>query len=92
MGTTDIALAFATGRTWLRVPETVRVDLNGELSARLDAKDISLHLLSRVHADGFTYRAVEFHNAGAFSLGSRQTLCSMTTEMGAKAGLVPPTT
>ena len=90
MGTTDIALAFATGRTWLRVPETVRVDLTGTLPPQVDAKDVVLHLLSRVKADGFTYRAVEFHGAAAFSLASRMTLCSMTTEMGAKAGIVPP--
>ncbi|MBL7200343.1 MAG: 3-isopropylmalate dehydratase large subunit, partial [Anaerolineae bacterium] len=90
MGATDIALAFATGRTWLRVPETVRVDLAGELGRRVDAKDVVLHLLGRVGADGFTYRAVEFHGAEGLSLGSRMTLCSMTTEMGAKTGLVPP--
>lgn len=90
MGTTDIALAFATGRTWLRVPETVRVDLVGQLPPLVDAKDLVLHLLDRVKADGFTYRAVEFHGAADLSLASRMTLCSMTTEMGAKAGLVSP--
>ncbi len=90
MGTTDVALAFATGHSWLRVPETIRVNLTGTLSPVVDAKDIVLHLLSRVRGDGFTYQAVEFHGAQALSLGSRMTLCSMTTEMGAKAGLVPP--
>jgi methanogen homoaconitase large subunit len=90
MGTTDIALAFATGRTWLRVPETVRVDFHGTLDPRADAKDIVLYLLRQLGADGCTYRAVEFHHAGAFSLASRMTLCSMTTEMGAKASLVVP--
>ncbi len=90
MGSTDVALAFATGRTWLRVPETVRVDLRGQLGERVDAKDVALHLLSRVKADGFTYRAVEFHNAAQFSLASRMTLSSMMTEMGAKAGIVAP--
>jgi methanogen homoaconitase large subunit len=103
MGATDVALAFATGRTWMRVPETVRVDLAGRLSARVDAKDVALHLLDRVNADGFTYAAVEFHGAAVgfhgasgqplnetLSLSSRMTLCSMTTEMGAKAGLVVP--
>jgi len=90
MGTTDIALAFATGRTWLRVPETVRIDLEGALRPGTDAKDVVLHLLSRVRADGFTYQAVEFHGAESLSLGSRMTLCSMTTEMGAKAGLIAP--
>jgi methanogen homoaconitase large subunit len=90
MGTTDIALAFATGRTWMRVPETVRIDLQGQLARHVDSKDIVLHLLSRVRADGFTYRAVEFHNVAELSLASRMTLCSMTTEMGTKAGLVAP--
>lgn len=90
MGTTDVALAFATGRTWLRVPETVRVDLVGELQPGVQAKDIVLQLLREVKVDGFTYRAVEFHGAEALSLASRMTLCSMTTEMGAKVGLVPP--
>jgi methanogen homoaconitase large subunit len=90
MGTTDIALAFATGRTWLRVPETVRIDLTGALGPGVDVKDLVLHLLSRVRADGFTYQAVEFHGAGALSLPSRMTLSSMTTEMGAKVGLIPP--
>ena len=90
MGTTDVALAFATGRTWLRVPETVRVDLEGELGPQVDAKDLVLSLLQRIRADGFTYQAVEYHGAQALSLASRMTLCSMSTEMGAKAGLVPP--
>lgn len=90
MGSTDIALAFATGQTWMRVPETVRVDLAGQLPEQVDAKDVVLYLLSQVKADGFTYQAVEFHNAMGLSLASRMTLCSMTTEMGAKAGLVAP--
>jgi methanogen homoaconitase large subunit len=93
MGTTDVALAFATGRTWMRVPETVRIDLSNKPRDRVDAKDVALHLLARVGADGFTYQAVEFHSASGasqLSLASRITLCSMTTEMGAKASLVVP--
>jgi methanogen homoaconitase large subunit len=90
MGTTDIALAFATGRTWMRVPETVRIDLTGQLPNQVDAKDLALHLLRDVGADGFTYRAVEFHDVSTLSIGSRMTLSSMTTEMGAKAGLSVP--
>jgi methanogen homoaconitase large subunit len=90
MGTTDIALAFATGRTWLRVPETIRIDFVGELGPMVDAKDVVLYLLNRNRADGFTYKAVEFHGAENLSLSSRMTLCSMTTEMGAKAGIVVP--
>jgi methanogen homoaconitase large subunit len=90
MGTTDIALAFATGRTWMRVPETVRIDLRGQLPDRVDAKDLALDLLRDVRADGFTYRAVEFHGVSTLSISSRMTLSSMTTEMGVKAGLSVP--
>jgi methanogen homoaconitase large subunit len=90
MGTTDIALAFATGQTWMRVPETVRIDLTGSLGPRTDAKDVALYLLSRHNSDGFTYQAVEFHNASDLSLASRMTMCSMTTELGAKCGMVAP--
>ena len=92
MGTTDIALAFATGRTWLRVPETIRIDLVGDLHPMVDAKDVVLYLLDRNQADGFTYKAIEFHGAENLTLSSRMTLCSMTTEMGAKVGIVPPDT
>jgi methanogen homoaconitase large subunit len=90
MGTTDIALAFATGHTWMRVPETVRVDLTGQLPEGVDAKDLALYLLREVRADGFTYRAVEFHGVSTLSIASRMTLSSMTTEMGAKAGISAP--
>ncbi len=90
MGATDIALAFASGKTWLKVPETIRVDLSGRLPRRVSTKDLILHLIGGMGIDGATYRAVEFHGADDFSLSSRMTLCSMTTELGAKVGLIPP--
>jgi len=74
----------------MRVPETVRVDLVGQLPEGVDAKDLALHLLSEVRADGFTYRAVEFHGVSTLSIASRMTLSSMTTEMGAKVGISVP--
>lgn len=88
MGATDIALAFATGKTWLRVPETMRVDVSGRLPEGVMTKDAILHLIGRLGIDGATYRAVEFHGAEDFTVASRITLCSMTTELGAKAGMV----
>ncbi len=90
MGATDIALAFASGKAWLKVPETIRVDLSGRLPRRVSTKDLILHLIGGMGIDGATYRAVEFHGADDFSLSSRMTLCSMTTELGAKVGLIPP--
>lgn len=88
MGATDIALAFATGKTWLRVPETMKVELTGEMGEGVMTKDAILHLIGRLGIDGATYRAVEFHGAADLSEASRITLCSMTTELGAKAGMV----
>lgn len=90
MGATDVALVFASGRTWLRVPETIRVVVTGELEWPVSAKDLALHVLKRLGARAAIYKAIEFHGVEAFSLGSRQTLASMSTEMGAKAGLIPP--
>ncbi|MEA3346256.1 MAG: 3-isopropylmalate dehydratase large subunit [Chloroflexota bacterium] len=90
MGATDIALAFATGRTWLRVPRTIKVQLQGALPEWVMAKDLALKLIGDLGADAATYRAVEFHGAEDLSLASRMSLCSMTTELGAKAGMVVP--
>ena len=90
MGATDIALAFATGHTWLKVPPTIRVQLHGALPEGVMAKDLGLKLIGELGTDGATYQALEFHGAEGLSLASRMSLCSMTTEMGAKAGMVVP--
>ena len=90
MGTRDIALALASGRTWLRVPETLRVVARGRFQPQVAAKDLSLYLCGRLGLDGATYQTVEFHGLEWLTLDSRITLCSMSTELGAKAGLVPP--
>jgi methanogen homoaconitase large subunit len=90
MGTRDIALALASGQTWLRVPATLRVVASGRFRPQVAAKDLSLYLCGRLGLDGATYQAVEFHGLDWLTLDSRITLCSMSTELGAKAGLVPP--
>jgi len=90
MGATDIALAFATGKTWLKVPPTIKVQLQGKLPEWVMAKDLALKLIGDLGVDGATYQAIEFHGAAGLTLASRMSLCSMTTEMGAKAGLVVP--
>lgn len=90
MGATDIALAFATGKTWLKVPPAIKIQLQGKLPEWVMAKDLALKLIGDLGVDGATYQAVEFHGAEELTLASRMSLCSMTTEMGAKAGLVVP--
>jgi methanogen homoaconitase large subunit len=90
MGATDVALAFASGQTWLRVPETMRVIVEGQFRPGVGAKDLALWVARQWGIAGATYRAVEYHGVDSFSLASRQTLSCMTTELGAKAGIILP--
>jgi len=91
MGTTDIALAVATGRTWFRVPETVLVRAIGRFRPGVSVKDLGLRATRLIRADGATYAAVEWHGLDFLSLGERMTLATLSIEVGAKAGIVPPT-
>lgn len=90
MGATDVALAWATGHTWLKVPATICIRARGSFGAGVSAKDLTLWIEKTLGADGATYRAVEYHGVEMLSLASRQTLACMTTELGAKAGIIPP--
>ena len=91
MGSTDIALVWATGRTWLRVPETIRVQVEGRFRPGVDAKDLALKIGQVLTIEGANYMAVEYHGLDWLPLEGRQTVCSMAVELGAKAGMVPPT-
>ncbi|GIV96095.1 MAG: 3-isopropylmalate dehydratase large subunit [Herpetosiphonaceae bacterium] len=90
MGATDIALALATGRTWLRVPPTIIVRATGRFGPGVGAKDLALWLARRLRADGATYSAIEYHGLDFLSVGERTTLATMALEVGAKAGIVAP--
>lgn len=94
MGATDIALAIATGKTWLRVPASVKVVMRGRPRPGVSAKDAALEMVGRLGADGATYMAVEIHLEDgaeeAFGLSERMTLANLAMEAGAKAGLVVP--
>lgn len=90
VGSTDLAGAMLTGNTWLKVPETIKVNLNGSLRKGVVAKDIILHLVGILGIQGATYQAIEFTGQAvkSMTLDSRMTLANMVIEMGAKAGLV----
>jgi methanogen homoaconitase large subunit len=90
MGATDVALATASGRTWLKVPETVRVNLHGQRPAGVTAKDVALEIIRVLTADGATYASIEYHGTEGFTKSERMTLANLAVEAGAKAGLVPP--
>lgn len=88
---TEMACLWGAGKTWLRVPESIRVNLTGALRSRVEAKDVILHAIGRLGADGATYRSVEFLGDGAtgMSIPERMTIANMTIEMGAKNGVFP---
>ncbi|MFN2280915.1 MAG: 3-isopropylmalate dehydratase large subunit [Anaerolineales bacterium] len=91
MGSTDIGIALAYGKTWLRVPESIRVEFHGKLPFGVYAKDIVLALIKVLGDDGAIYKALEYGGPALekLSLEERLTLSNMAVEAGGKAGLCP---
>ena len=92
MGSTDVAIAMAIGKTWLKVPKTLKINVNGEFKEGVCAKDLILHLIGLIGADGATYMALEFtgDTIKNMSMSDRFTLSNMAVEAGAKCGLIEP--
>lgn len=90
MGSTDVAIAMAIGKTWLKVPKTIKICVNGEFKKDVCAKDLILHLIGLIGADGATYMALEFcgETIEKMSMSDRFTLSNMAVEAGAKCGLI----
>jgi len=89
MGSSDVAVVFALGKTWLRVPESIKVVVSGNFPKGVYAKDLILHLIGQIGADGATYKALEFSGdtVDAMSMSQRFTIANMVVEAGAKVGL-----
>ena len=92
LGHTDIAYVLLNGKIWFKVPETYYFKINGKLPDHVMAKDLILKIIGDIGTDGGTYRTMQFGGSGVdeMSVQSRLTLCNMTTEAGAKNGIVEP--
>lgn len=90
VGSTDLAITLASGKNWFRVPETIKVIVNGKLPKGVYSKDIILHIAKDIGSNGATYKAVEFYGEAiaALSVDARLTISNMAVEIGAKVGLM----
>ena len=92
IGYTEMASILGTGTMWIRVPETIKVVINGKLPENVMSKDIILRLIGDLGADGATYKALEFSGSAVenMTVASRMTISNMAIEAGAKCALFTP--
>ncbi len=92
VGSTDLACAMASGETWFKVPQAIKVEFNGKLNKWVCAKDLVLHLIGDIGVDGALYKTLEIGGnvIEEMSMDGRFTFCNMAIEAGAKNGIIAP--
>jgi len=90
IGRSEMAVIFSLGKIWLRIPETIKITLEGKLPEGITSKDVILYLVGQIGADGASYKSVEFYGAPieSLSVDGRMTMANMSVEMGAKNGFL----
>jgi 3-isopropylmalate/(R)-2-methylmalate dehydratase large subunit len=89
--TTEMSAVWATGKIWLKVPESVRIIIDGQMPRGVYAKDVILHIIGQLTVEGASYKSVEYYGETVtkMSISERFTLCNLSMEMGAKFAVVP---
>jgi 3-isopropylmalate/(R)-2-methylmalate dehydratase large subunit len=92
IGSTEAAAVFATGKLWMKVPETIKFNVIGQFPEYVTPKDLVLYIIGKVGVDGAIYKSTEFagQTIREMSIAGRMTVCNMAVEMGAKNGIVEP--
>ena len=92
IGSTEMAAVFTTGTLWFKVPPVIKINVSGRFQEFVTPKDLILNIIGQIKADGAIYKGVEFTGSTvrSMSVDGRMTLCNMTVEMGAKAGIIEP--
>ena len=92
IGATEMACIWATGKLWMKVPETIKMIINGKPGKMVMSKDIILHIIGEIKSDGANYKAIEFYGETIknMSIASRMTISNQSMEAGAKAAIIPP--
>lgn len=92
MGATDLAMVYATGKTWFMVPESFKIEVEGQLKPGITSKDLILNIIGEIGIAGATYKTAEFcgETIDSLDVESRMTMTNMAIEMGAKNGIMEP--
>jgi 3-isopropylmalate/(R)-2-methylmalate dehydratase large subunit len=92
IGYTEVASIWVTGKLWMKVPTTIKLSLEGRFAAAVSAKDLMLHLIGKLGADGCGYKSVEFDGSALpeMSISERMTMANLAMEMGSKCVFIPP--
>ncbi|MGD6809754.1 MAG: homoaconitase large subunit [Candidatus Bathyarchaeia archaeon] len=92
IGSTEAAAVMTTGKIWFKVPQAIKINVDGEFPKYVTPKDLVLNIIGKLGVDGAIYKSTEFTGPTmkAMSIAGRMTVCNMAVEMGAKNGIVEP--